>query len=173
MLHAISWSVFLMAVVCMALAYWLVISMVYYSRELKVLVSGKSPNSKDAKQSSNSNFFVGDGGPSEIRAGGGGGDDRMSDHSKLDVDQGNNTGLFPVAYRLVDELREVITEYTDKKSAREELLYAIQRVLNKNEYKDLKQTAFKVAINNMIEGECLSKASMNLSGEELNFIWKK
>jgi hypothetical protein len=170
MLHAISWSVFLMAVVCMALAYWLVISLVYYSRELKALVSGKSTNRGDLKQPSDSNFFVSDSGLTEVRSGGG--DDRMNFQTNRDAEQ-NNAGLFNVAYRVVDELREVITEYTDKKSAKEEILYAIQRVLNRSEYKDLRQTAFKVAINNMIEGECLSKASMNLSGEELNFIWKK
>jgi len=170
MLHAISWSVFLLAVVCMALAYWLVISLVYYSRELKALVSGKSTKGNVASQSSDNNYFVGESGFSEI--GSRGGNEKTSTHTNPEATQNNNAGLFPIAYRVVDELRELITDYTSKKSAKEELLYAIQRVLNKREYKDLKQTAFKVAINNLIEGECLSSGGVNLTGEELDFVWK-
>ncbi len=172
MLHAISWSVFLMTLLCLALVYWLFIGIFYYSMELKQMIAGKSTTKSKTQNVSNSSLFLGADESFGTGHNGSAASKEGLNPEKVAEDI-KNTALFPVAYRLVDELKETINESAAKKSAKEELFFALQIILGKDSYSGLKSTPFKVAINNLIESECLSKAGFNLKTEELSMLWKR
>jgi hypothetical protein len=158
MLHAISWSSFLIAVLCLAIIYWLIVILIYYSGELKGVASGKIPGREKAGKISPNSVFAHD-------SSGLDGDIHLDENSDRDL-------LFQPAYRLVDELKEIITSCSEKNSPKVELAYAIKMALNKPEYAGLKESSFKESINNLIEGESAAKGKISFSKEETDILWR-
>ncbi len=157
MLHAISWSSFLIAILCLAIIYWLVIILIYYSGELKGVASGKIPGREKADKISPNTLFT---------------HDSSGADSLVNADENSDKGLlFQPAYRLIDELKEIITSCSEKNCPKIELAYAIKMVLNKPEYAALKKSSFKESINNLIESESVVKAKISFSKEETDILW--
>lgn len=75
-----------------------------------------------------------------------------------------NEALFGQANRLMSELKEVF----QNDFIREELVMALQ--LKLREYSALKETPFRISINNYIERES-EKRSIRLSEEDLRVLW--
>jgi hypothetical protein len=163
MLHAISWSVFLMSLICVLLVYWLFVGILYYSKELKRALKGKASINTSVNQEQGHSFFTGTD------------EQTNSTHRTEQSSSGENkdTPLYSVAYRLVDELKRVIKDSVVRKIPREELIFSIQVLLTSPEYVILRDTPFKIAVSNFVETELASNNTIQLSTEDLNMIWKR
>ena len=157
MLHAISWSSFIIAVLCLAVIYWLVIILVYYSGEIMSVVSGKTRSRGKVDGISHNTLFSNYSPETNIPG-------LVTTNTDKDL-------LFQPAYRLVDELKEIITSCSEQKSPKVELAYAIKATLKKPEYSGIKDSSFKESINNLIEGESVAKAKISFSKEETDILW--
>jgi hypothetical protein len=157
MLHAISWSSFIIAVLCLAVIYWLIVILIYYSGEIKSIASGKSRGGEKVDRISHNTLF-------------------SNYSSETDVlgtaaVKTNNDLLFQSAYRLIDELKEIITSCSEKKSPKVELAYAIKVTLNKPEYSGIKDSSIRESVTNLIEGESIARANITFSKEETDILW--
>lgn len=97
-------------------------------------------------------------------------------HLKMDNTGGNkhhgkDTDAFAMAHALSDELKILVKQAAGKNYIKAELLLALQ--LQLAGYTESVPAAFKAAINNLIETECLKYCSIHFTGEELNQVWKK
>jgi len=81
--------------------------------------------------------------------------------SQARKEEADNSMLFPAVHELMEELKEVI----DKNYQKEELLMSLKEKMNK--YPQLKETIFKVAINNFLQQEL-----PQLDEPDLKRIWK-
>ena len=85
-------------------------------------------------------------------------------NTSSDIAAEGNEAMFGQANQLISELKEVFQNDFIK----EELIMALQVKLR--EYPALKETPFKISINNYIERES-EKCSIRLSEEDLRVLW--
>ena len=170
MLHTISWTIFLLSCACVAVAYYLFIGLVYYSKELKALASGNLTLNKSGTAVARS-LFTGLGHrnePFNPQA-------NAKPKSPLAVVGPETPGesLTLVCYRCEEEIKQAIRSASAKRSSKEELLYAMHLILAKDAYSSLIDTIYKSPINNFIQTECAAAGGSPFSATELDNLWKK
>src|SRR5450631_59466 len=147
MLKMISWSQLIEATLALAGIYYLVVSVLYFRREIKALLKGEKPGKKGAGNKSNP-------------AGKGSSPAANSDAPADDTPQ-----EFLLTEKIVAELKKVIEKVIRDGVEREDLLRSIARVLEP--HGSLENTPYGIAINNFIIRECASMYSVHLDEREV------
>lgn len=91
------------------------------------------------------------------------------DESFIDDDELLEINLTPYAHGLATEIKEQIEAAEKKKLVKEELLFALQQIINT--YPHLKGTFFQKDISNLIAAECENHCSIHLNAEEMKMLW--
>lgn len=150
MLHSISWQAFFTTLALLLLIYWAFIGLSFYRHEIKLLLAGKGkPGLQGASLITESPFEA------DIE----------------DTPVATDTGLFPIAYALAEEIKQLAKEAGRRRLVREELMQALQSLIKKQPYPSLSNTAFRIAINNLVEAEIGTNCSIQFSKEELQMLW--
>lgn len=79
--------------------------------------------------------------------------------------------LLSVAQELVVEVKDFIGKAAKSGTEREELIIALQVLLDKESYRALRQEPFRKSINNVILLELANKCSIQLDAGELERLW--
>jgi hypothetical protein len=72
---------------------------------------------------------------------------------------------------LLDEVKALIQNAANRKSPKEELLFAIQRGLSSERFQSIDIISSKDYINDLILKDCESICSIHLSKEDLRVLW--
>lgn len=143
MIKQVSWVEYFTVLAIGLLIYYAVVLFLYYRSDVLQLLNGKRKLVVAKPQSAEPGLH----------------NDAFPDASTKE-----NEEVFGEANRLIAELKEVFQHGYIK----EELTMALQ--LKLREYQALKQTPFRVSINNYIESES-EKRSIRLSEEDLRVLW--
>lgn len=92
---------------------------------------------------------------------------RRENHSEEKLSDPENP--FDQASALATSLENIIHDAGEREILHAELRTAITSEFRK--YKHLKNTAFQVAINNLVKKEGLEQCCISLSDDELNMLW--
>lgn len=76
----------------------------------------------------------------------------------------------PVQY-LTDEISALISQATYSRSPKEEMLFALQKLLCSGRFQSIHESSFREVIENHIVNECQTNCSMHLSEEDLQRLW--
>ena len=91
----------------------------------------------------------------------------------MEVDNGReeekNEVLLTQSQALVQELKQFLPLAKERQFGKKELIFGLQQILKK--YKLLKNTAFQVAINHVIETDCENTCSIHLSADDVSVLW--
>ncbi|HEY4291384.1 MAG TPA: hypothetical protein VGN00_29990 [Puia sp.] len=79
--------------------------------------------------------------------------------------------LFPLAHELTTELKDLIAKAGKAGIVREELIWSIKGLLNKERYRALKEPPFRVAINMGMVLDVEYHCSIRLDAGELERVW--
>lgn len=152
----ISWTTYLIFVVILLAAWYLVIGLRFYSSELQVFLSGKR---KTASQIANKASRL-------IQQ-----DDEVVENQKefIDLSKDQTDDLFEKVETLSAKLKDAVSDASTKKYNKEEFSFLLQLTLK--EYPELKGSVFQVPINNLIESECEKQGFIRLSAVELEMLW--
>ena len=187
MLQTTSWGTYLLWMFDLTLVYYIIILILYYKAEMKVLFKKGLPKFnfqwvtgiqrakpsdsrliKDELTKQNdleysfrnlSNDYLDSIQPL---------DSLPDDHQKGNVD---NSMLFPSVHDLMHDVGQVLKTAIRKQYLKEELIMALQLVVSK--YPMLENTTFKVSINNFVAVESRKSCSVFLNEDELERLWKK
>jgi len=141
MLSKVSWSEFVVGTVILLVLYYLVLGLKYYQKEIKALLSGKSPFPGKATKSDPQQQSL----------------ENLSDSS------------FDELEAVVNDLRHAILERNGKHVGKKELLEQLQDRLEN--YAGLQNPAYRVAINNYIIVHAKELCGAVFSESELNEAW--
>jgi hypothetical protein len=166
MLNKISWQSYLTILGFICASYYLCVSLLYYSRELRLLLH-RSIKFIGVGNSTHLGPGINQNGNSNDQS------DLSADNIKRTIDDYEEVeaDLFPLAYSLVDQVKIIIRDAARRKLVAQELILAIQLLLKKHPYNKLKRTAFSVSIKNVVELESKKECSIALSDDELNMLW--
>lgn len=158
MLNNISWQGYWTTLALLSAGYYLVIYLLYYRSDFKIIFprKGQQRNSGDVFTA-----VINTGNPttqpSSIQNDG-------NDFEKPPIDSEEG-----IVYHLMDEVTAYFEESRKSRCVKEELLYAVQRILSK--YQTLKGSKYQESINNVIVSEAEHLCSIHISSEEIAGVW--
>ena len=152
----ISWTTYLIFVVILLAAWYLVFGLRFYSSELQIFLSGKS---KTTSQIANKKSLLSQE------------DDQAGENQKefIDLSKEHTDDLFEKVETLSAKLKDAVSDASTKRYNKEEFSFLLQLTLK--EYPELKGSVFQVLINNLIESECEKQGFIRLSAVELEMLW--
>lgn len=74
-----------------------------------------------------------------------------------------------IVYSCMDELNAFFEEAKKRKWSKNEMIYSIQRILEK--YPSIKTSGYKQSVSNVLLNQCEHICSIHLNAEELNRVW--
>ena len=157
----ISWANYIIFVVLLLAAWYIIIALKFYFRDLQNILSGKTKlalRGAHKEYSSNKGEQISNSDISEF------------DHKFLPNEQ-ETDNLFQVAEELTSKLKDAISDAESKNYNKEEFTFLLQLTLK--EYSVLKNSPFQVAINNLIASECDKHSFIRLSAVELGMLWNE
>ena len=157
----ISWTNYIIFVVLLLAAWYIIIGLKFYFHDLQNILSGKTKlafRGVHKEYSSNKAEEIINSEPAEF--------DRKS------LPNEEETGyLFQHAEELSSKLKDAISDAASKNYNKEEFTFLLQLTLK--EYRALKGSPFQVAINNLIASECDKNSFIRLSAVELGMLWNE
>ena len=157
----ISWTNYIIVIILLLAAWYIIIGLKFYFRDLQNILSGKSKLAFRGiynKYSSPKNEEITNSEPLEVAR-----------NSFPNEEETNN--LLQVAEELTSKLKEAISDASSKKYNKEEFIFLLQFILK--EYLILKNSPFQIAINNLIASECNKNSFIRLSAVELAMLWNE
>ena len=145
MLNGISWIEYWTTTVIVAGCYYIIIALLCYGKELKILFL--QPSTTVNKSTAGTVFA-------------------NVDEDQLIGDEELPTTLQP----LMDELQAYIQSAAQVGRMKEEMIYAMKQIINK--YPGIKNSEYKLSVNRLIEFECEQACSIHLSAEDVHMLWK-
>jgi len=149
MIKQISWAEYCTAMAVLCSAYYIVIIVLYFRREVLDLFSGNKKLVAPAPLPSSS--------------------PRHPAANLVRTAEGN-TSQEEKLFALTNQLMQVLQPVFGNDYVKGELMTALQLILRK--YPLLKGTAFQVSVNNYIGMESENQCSVSLSEQELSGIWQ-
>lgn len=159
MLNNISWQGYWITLALLSAGYYLVIYLLYYRIDFKVLL----PRNTDLKHSGNNSTslaFV----------------QKSSDQSSLIGEESGSEISMPstysdehLVYACMDELNAYFEEAKREKCVKEEFIYSLQRILQK--YPTLKSSHYKESIMSVIISEAEHICSIHLKEDDVVQVW--
>lgn len=157
----ISWTTYIIFVVFLLAAWYIIIGLKFYYHDLQNILSGKNRlafrgvhkeySSRKSEESTNSEPLVFD--------------------RKSFPNEEETNDQFQEAEELTSKLKDAISNAASKNYNKEEFTFLLQLTLK--EYPDLKDSRFQVAINNLIASECDKHSFIRLSAVELGMLWNE
>ena len=157
----ISWTNYIIFVVLLLAAWYIIIGLKFYFRDLQNILSGKTNlafRGIHKEYSSDKSEEIKISGPSEF-------------HRKSFPNEEETDKLFQEAEELTSKLKDAISDAASKNYNKEEFTFLLQLTLK--EYPALKGSPFQVAINNLIASECDKHSFIRLSAVELGMLWNE
>ncbi len=158
MFSGISWATYLLVVFLVLVAWYMFVGLRFYSDELKEVLKGHQEPAIVLHQ------------PNE------------QPEEETNTEENENTAVpeeadltAPVddTYRHVQDLTgtliEVITDASQKKYVKQELVQYLKRALNR--YPELKDSPYRPAINELIISECDKQGAITLNEQETELLW--
>ena len=145
MLNQISWANYFEAIAILAVIYYVAILFVYCKADILQLLAVKPQHS-----------FV-----SNVNETGTLKNSSSNEHSDLATQFEYN----------IEELKALIRQSGYSQSPREEVLFALQKLLTTERFQSIYNSPFKDAVNNLISDECQTNCSIHLSEEDLQGLW--
>jgi len=144
MLTQISWITYFQTIALLLLIYYVVILFLFYKKEIsQLLVRNTQPG-----------FVI--------------------DQSAKDLFPEDNRETFSqsetIEY-LLDEVRALVRQAGYSRSPKEEVLFALQKLISSDRFQTIRESPFPDAINDLIADECQTNCSMHLSEEDLQRLW--
>lgn len=157
----ISWTSYIIFVAFLLTAWYIIIGLKFYFRDLQNILSGKTKlafRGVHNKYSSHKNEEI-----------------RNSEHVEFDrksfPNEEQTDKLFQEAEELTGKLKDAISDTASKNYNKEEFTFLLQLTLK--EYPALKGSPFQVAINNLIASQCDKHSFIRLSAVELGMLWNE
>ncbi|WP_448635375.1 hypothetical protein [Pedobacter panaciterrae] len=152
MLEAITWKEYLVAVTLFVIGYYLIISLLFFRKEMSVTITEKlrpqAENNKDAGK--------------DI-------EEEQLEEKWLGEEKLSEENLFDELEEIVTDIRHNILEKAGKEADKDMLLLQLKsRVAN---YNGLGQPAYRVALNNFIIHHAESICGIVYSKDELDNAW--
>ena len=157
----ISWTNYLIVLVVLLAAWYLIIGFKFYFHNLQNILTGKikftfkgahkTSSFKQHEQIANSELSD------------------FDDKPLLDKEETDN--LFKVVDELISKLKSAISDAVTQKYNKQEFIFLLQLTLK--EYSILKSSPFQDAINNLIASECEKNSFIPLSAVELMMLWNE
>ena len=157
----ISWTTYIIFVVLLLAAWYIIIGLKFYFPDLQNLLSGKTKLAFRGVHTEYSNHKSEETSNSEALE-----FDRKSFPNEEETDN-----LFQEAEELTIKLKDAISDAASKNYNKEEFTFLLQLTLK--EYRALKGSPFQVAINNLIASECDKHSFIRLSAVELGMLWNE
>jgi hypothetical protein len=150
MINKISWQGYWTCIALLLGGYYLAVILLYYRNEVKVLFRSKSLNPYPAPVPKITHSFKDAGTAPEFPA-------------PLE-----NSDEF-IFNTCMDELNAFFEEAKKSKTIKEELLYALQRILQK--YPSIKSSQYKESFEKIIVSQCKHICSVHLNERDVACIW--
>ena len=150
MLNNITWQGYWTTLALLSAGYYLVIYALYYRKDFKMILPRKEQKSVHFSNTSSSakGTF-----PEDVN-------EEFSSPTPGDE---------ATIYTCMDELNAFFQESRKGKCVKEELIYAVQRILSK--YPSIKDSEYKESINTVIQSEAKQHCSLQLSEGDMVHVW--
>ena len=152
----ISWTTYITFVSILSIAWYLVIGVRFYLRDLQILLSRKGKSTQEVA----ANAFGSVQHDEEIS--------HQPDTISI-PNQEQTYQLFEKVEILSAKIKEAVSDALEKDYGKEEFSFSLQRILKA--YPELKGSPFQVPINNMVISECEKQGFIRLSAVELEMLW--
>ena len=155
MFSNISWQGYWITLALISAGYYLVIYLLYYRNDFKIIIPKKLQNHSGNTSSAFSSVEKPSGQPSLFEE--------------------NRNVLHPTDAedRLVSSLMDELTAYFEEakkfKCVKEEVIYALQRILSK--FPAVKSSVYKESLTNVIVSEAELHCSIHLSADDMVKVW--
>jgi hypothetical protein len=147
MLRQITWAGYIYALILLVVSYYAVVIALFYYKKLKRIFTNLKIHSNSAPPAFNENVK------------------EPGDEAEVEKEE----ALFSIAQTLIEKLKLAIDDASKRKVSKNELIKVVRN--KAAEFKILKGTAYQVAINNFITIESQIHCSINLSEEDLRWVW--
>jgi hypothetical protein len=163
MLSDISWQGYWTTFALLAAFYYVVIILLFYSGDIKRLLHSKSKlapvnQSHRTVETEDKIYAL----QPELFG-------NTATMIKAEAETRVNDQMY-IIQNLIDELQAYFTQSGSLMPVKEELTYAIERILKK--YPGIKNTPSQSSINTLIAMNCENYCSIHLSAEEVSMLWK-
>ncbi|TDE14754.1 hypothetical protein [Dyadobacter psychrotolerans] len=152
------WTTYAAVLSPLTLGYYIFISYKFYRQDLRSVFSGKQnrPVKKPPRPAPSISVIEQQSEPGHV--------EQETTEATLPDEE-----TFQNVMALTAHLRDAIEEAHEKQYSKNDLVLLIQMLLK--DYSYLKDTPFRVSINNQIEAECAKYGSMLLSEDETEELW--
>jgi len=155
MLNTISWQGYWLSLALCLVGYYLTVYLLYFQSDFKISLPSK-------RKSPNSHAFLQPRSEGVQEPG-----IDLSHHPEFQKpDPGSDEH---VVYALIDEVAAYFNEAKKVKAVKEELLFALQRIVTK--YPAIKDSAYKESIGSVIISEANHHCSVQITSEEMGSVW--
>ncbi|MGV8094852.1 MAG: hypothetical protein AB2L24_23620 [Mangrovibacterium sp.] len=156
MFTGISWTDYLVVVVIALFIYYLFVGVRYFSADLQDLFSGKRKLSFKATLPNHNT------GENILPAG----ENRQDENAAFEETTDDE---FAQMEHLIERLRSVIRDASERKLVREEFKQYLHLVLN--EYPAIKNSPLRSSINELVVTECEKYGAVTLGEDEMDVLW--
>jgi hypothetical protein len=146
MFNNISWQSYWTSIALIAAVYYLAVFLIYFKASFKAFLSLKNWSVNRETEGFTSPVQSDDSFPEEK--------DRAEEF---------------IVYACIDEIKALYEQLKRSKGVKQEILYALQQVLNK--YPTLKNSPYKRTINHVIVSQSEHICSIRLSAEDVDHVW--
>ena len=144
MLNQISWATYFQTIGLLLIIYYAVILFLSYKKEISRLLVKSAQPALAIDQSGKDSF--------------------------PEVNRETFSQSETIEY-ILDEVRALIRQAGYSRSPKEEVLFALQKLISSDRFQTMRESPFPDAINDLIAEECQTNCSMHLSEEDLKRLW--
>ena len=144
MLNQISWATYFQTIAILLIIYYVIILFLFYKKEMSQLVV----------QNTQPGFAI----------------EQPGQDIFPEVNRETFIQSEAIEY-ILDEVRALIRQAGYSRSPKEEILFALQKLISSDRFQTIRESPFPDAINNLIAEECQTNCSMHLSEEDLKRLW--
>lgn len=156
MLKNISWSDYFIAVAILLGIYFLLVGMLYFSGEIKDLLSGKRKLKFKAALPNNNGTYS---------------PDTEQNHHETDGFAKTTDDEFTEVEQLIERLKAIIADASSRKLIPQEFKQYLSVVLK--EYPSVRYSPIRSSINELIISECQKYGTVTLNENEVELLWKE
>lgn len=157
----ISWSNYLLAVLLLLTIYYVFIGIRFYSNDLKQLLNGQRKSGDNLIRQDLRDFSSSNQDNDQIQS--------APSPSGYSAFAETEEDTFNDVEQIISRLKETIAVAIEKKHERSILLKLLQSVYKF--YPELRYSAFRPAIDELVISECEKKGSIKLSEEDVEMMW--
>jgi len=155
MFNNISWQGYWISLVLISTGYYLIIYLLYYRSDFKIIIPRKLGSHSGNTSTPFSSVEKPLGQPSLF-------EENISVLHSTDAEDRQVSSL-------MDELTAYFEEAKKSKSVKEEIIYALQRILSK--FSTVKSSVYKESLTNVIVSEAELHCSIHLSADDMVKVW--